>query len=58
MAIADVFNALSAADRPYKKAVPLDRVFAILREEARKEQLDAELVELFISRKAYEVHPA
>lgn len=58
MAIADVFDALSAADRPYKKAVPLDRVFVILREEARKEQLDAELVELFISRKAFEASPA
>ena len=56
MAIADVFDALAAADRPYKKAVPLDRVFQILREEATQNCLDSELVELLISEKAYDLH--
>jgi len=57
MAIADIFDALTAADRPYKKTVPLDSVFLILREEGRKGQLDEELVELFITRKAFELSP-
>ena len=54
MAIADVFDALSATDRPYKKAVPLDIVLKILMEEAENDILDKDLVELFISCKLYE----
>ncbi len=54
MAIADIFDALSAADRPYKKAVPLSKVLEILREEAARGKLDSDLVELLIERKLYE----
>ncbi len=53
MTIADIYDALAAADRPYKKAMELKRVFAILREEAALNKLDGELLELFISEKAY-----
>ena len=53
MTIADIYDALAAADRPYKKAMELKRVFAILREEAAENKLDEELLELFISEKAY-----
>lgn len=53
MTIADIYDALAAADRPYKKAMELKRVFSILREEAAENKLDRELVELFISKKAY-----
>ncbi|HEC62572.1 MAG TPA: GAF domain-containing protein [bacterium] len=54
MTIADIYDALSAADRPYKKAVNLDRVFNILRDEASQNKLDSDLVELFITEKAYQ----
>ncbi len=54
MALADVYDALAAKDRPYKKAVPLDRVLSILEEEAEREKLDPDLVRLFIDRKIYE----
>jgi hypothetical protein len=54
MAIADIFDALASPDRPYKKAVPMDRVLSILREEAERNVLDRDLVELFISEKIYE----
>lgn len=53
MAIADIFDALNATDRPYKKAMPLDTIFAILREEGEAGKLDADLVELFITSKAW-----
>lgn len=53
MTIADIYDALAAADRPYKKAMELKRVFAILREEAAENKLDGELLELFISEKVY-----
>lgn len=55
MSIADVYDALAASDRPYKKALPRDRVLAILREDAAGGGLDADLVELFIASKAYDV---
>ena len=41
MAIADIYDALTASDRPYKKAVPVDRALDILRAEARKGGLDS-----------------
>lgn len=53
MTVADIYDALTASDRPYKKAMPVERAFAILREEANRGQLDSDLVELFINR---EVH--
>ena len=30
MTISDIFDALTASDRPYKRAVPLDRALSIL----------------------------
>ena len=54
MAIADVFDALTAQDRPYKAAVPLDRSLAILEAAGREGHLDAELLELFIRARVYE----
>jgi response regulator RpfG family c-di-GMP phosphodiesterase len=58
MAVADVFDALAAADRPYKKAVPLERCFAILREEAASGKLDSDVVELFIAKRVYRFEAA
>jgi HD-GYP domain-containing protein (c-di-GMP phosphodiesterase class II) len=58
MAIADIFDALTAQDRPYKRAVPIERVVDILREEARSNKLDPDLVELFITEKIYEKIPS
>lgn len=55
MAIADIFDALAAGDRPYKKAVPLERTLKILREEADRGVLDPDLVTLFIDNKIYEM---
>ncbi len=49
MTIADIFDSLTATDRPYKKAVPMGKSFAILREEARRGKLDCSLVEIFIA---------
>ncbi len=54
MAVCDIFDALTAADRPYKKALPLEKSLAILREEAERGRLDRDIVELFIRKKLYE----
>ncbi len=49
MAIADIYDALTASDRPYKKAVPHDLALQILDDEAQRQHLDSELLEVFIS---------
>lgn len=54
MAIADVFDALTARDRPYKGAVPLERSLTILEAEAREGALDPGLLDLFIQARIYE----
>ncbi len=53
LAIADVYDALTAGDRPYKPALPVERALEILRDEARGGMLDADLVALFASSGAY-----
>ncbi len=54
MTICDIFDALNAADRPYKAAVPVDRALKILDESVRDNELDAELYRLFLEAKVYE----
>jgi HD-GYP domain-containing protein (c-di-GMP phosphodiesterase class II) len=48
MTIADIYDALTAQDRPYKRAVPHDRALDILTSDARRGMLDEELPRLFI----------
>jgi response regulator RpfG family c-di-GMP phosphodiesterase len=55
MTICDIFDALSASDRPYKKAVPAERALDILKAESEHRQLDSELFNLFIDAKIYEL---
>lgn len=54
MCIADIFDALSSPDRPYKKAIPIERTLEILREEVHAGKLDGDIVELFIRQKLYQ----
>ena len=58
MTIADIYDALTAADRPYKHAVPTERALDILNEEVRNGALDADLYRLFVDAKVYEAPPA
>jgi len=54
LCIVDIYDALTAADRPYKKAMPLEQSLKILQDEAGRGKLDPDLVEVFIRRKVYE----
>jgi HD-GYP domain-containing protein (c-di-GMP phosphodiesterase class II) len=47
MTIADIYDALSAADRPYKKAVASDLALDILFQEAKVGRVDGALLKLF-----------
>jgi response regulator RpfG family c-di-GMP phosphodiesterase len=55
MTIADIYDALVAWDRPYKKAVPVERALHILNLEAGDGKLDRELLDLFIEAKIFEL---
>jgi len=52
--ICDIFDALAARDRPYKKAVSTPEALDILRAEAKRGALDPALLDLFIGGKVYE----
>lgn len=54
MTVSDIYDALTASDRPYKRAVPTDRALDILRMETSDGFLDGALVETFIEAKVYE----
>jgi HD-GYP domain-containing protein (c-di-GMP phosphodiesterase class II) len=47
MTIADIFDALTASDRPYKKALPAERALDILADEVRRGQVDGALFQVF-----------
>ncbi len=53
MAIADVFEALTAGDRPYKKAMPLSQALAILARMAGDGHIDPDLHRVFLARRVY-----
>jgi HD-GYP domain-containing protein (c-di-GMP phosphodiesterase class II) len=53
MTIADIFDALTASDRPYKRAVPIPRAIDILAEEMNAGMLDPDLFDLFIGAKVF-----
>ena len=53
MTIADIFDALTASDRPYKKAVPIDRALSIIESEVKAGKCDPELFRVFVGAEVY-----
>lgn len=53
IAIADVFEALTASDRPYKKGMPLSQSLKILGQMKLDNHVDADLFDVFINEKIY-----
>ncbi len=53
MAIADIFEALTAADRPYKKAKTLSASMGIMARMCAENHIDRELFELFVDGGVY-----
>ena len=54
MTIADIFDALTASDRPYKRALPVAKAIDIISDEVKRGQLDGELFRVFVEAKAFE----
>ena len=54
MTVCDIFDALTASDRPYKKAISVEKALQILHWEANDGMLERDTVELFESSKVYQ----
>ena len=54
LTILDIFEALTAKDRPYKKSMPADRSLSILHSMAEEGSIDGEWLEAFAQSKAWE----
>lgn len=57
LAVADVYDALVASDRPYKKAMPSDMALEVLKSEAENGRLDRDIVDIFVENSLYETLP-
>jgi HD-GYP domain-containing protein (c-di-GMP phosphodiesterase class II) len=55
MAIADIYDALTANDRPYKPKFSIERSLQILHQEATAHKINGDLLELFEQQKVYEI---
>jgi HD-GYP domain-containing protein (c-di-GMP phosphodiesterase class II) len=54
LTITDIYDALTAWDRPYKKAVPVEKALAILQSEVDRNAVDADLFRVFKEARVYE----
>jgi len=54
MTISDIYDALTAADRPYKKATTVEQALDILDYERKAGNIDGTLLALFVEAKVYE----
>jgi HD-GYP domain-containing protein (c-di-GMP phosphodiesterase class II) len=55
MTISDIFDALTAKDRPYKRAIPPERALEILSAEVKEGKLDPDLFRIFVDARVFEV---
>ncbi|WP_448561645.1 HD-GYP domain-containing protein [Trichothermofontia sp.] len=55
LTIADIYDALTAADRPYKRRLSVTAALQILHQEADKQKLNADLLQLFEHRQVFTV---
>jgi HD-GYP domain-containing protein (c-di-GMP phosphodiesterase class II) len=55
LTVVDIFDAVTAADRPYRSALPLDRGLDLLREEASQGKIDRDFTALFTEARIWEI---
>lgn len=54
MTICDIYDALTAHDRPYKKAIPLAKALDILNMEVQEKKIDPAFFDVFVKKKIYQ----
>jgi len=57
LAVADVYDALVASDRPYKKALTPEQAIEVIKFEAENNRLDKNIINIFIENKLYKTIP-
>jgi HD-GYP domain-containing protein (c-di-GMP phosphodiesterase class II) len=55
MTVSDIYDALSATDRPYKKALPPERALGILEMCVKDNEIDPELFKLFVEARIWQL---
>jgi HD-GYP domain-containing protein (c-di-GMP phosphodiesterase class II) len=55
MTVADIYDALTAQDRPYKRAVSTEAALKILHSEAGEGKLDKDVLGVFVANRIYQV---
>jgi 3',5'-cyclic-nucleotide phosphodiesterase len=56
LTISDIYDALTARDRPYKQAIPPERALDLIAEECRAGHLDPALFKVFVDSRGWETH--
>ncbi len=54
MTVSDIFDALTASDRPYKRAVPVEKALHILSLEVKDGHVDPDLIRIFTEARVWE----
>jgi HD-GYP domain-containing protein (c-di-GMP phosphodiesterase class II) len=54
MGIADIFEALTAADRPYKRGMRLSQALGIMEKMVHNGHIDPDLFEVFVRERVYQ----
>jgi len=57
MTIVDIYDALAATDRPYKKAMAADKALDIINFEVKAGKIDSELFRIFVDSRIYDPNP-
>ncbi|MEQ8486033.1 MAG: HD domain-containing phosphohydrolase [Pseudomonadales bacterium] len=58
MTVCDIYDALTAMDRPYKSAMSVDTALKVLEDEAKRGLVDHDLLQVFIDASIYRRSPA
>jgi HD-GYP domain-containing protein (c-di-GMP phosphodiesterase class II) len=56
MAIADIFEALTASERPYKPAMKISQALSILQRMRDQNHIDGDLFKLFLEARVWEIY--
>jgi HD-GYP domain-containing protein (c-di-GMP phosphodiesterase class II) len=57
LTICDIYDALTASDRPYKRAIPLESALDLMQHECRQGKIDPVLFNVFVESRAWEGRP-
>jgi len=56
LALIDIFEALTALDRPYKPPMPIEKALQIISEEVELEHIDKDIFQVFVKEKIYDIY--